>query len=127
MGSSISSRPSAGAADWDNEGRAFSRLFFESSDQIRMICLKDVRRERTSRVTGTESRWTVALLRTPLSIGNPCARPRDICLLLHVDVVGSRLSDGVGFKRRNNYTKRLFAAVCRRMRLFGKDLIDGSH
>ena len=91
MGSSISSRPIVGAADWDNEGRAFSRLF---PRRFRLEPRRMLRRERTSRVTGTESRWTVALLRTPLSIGNPGARPRDICLLLHVDVVGSRLSDG---------------------------------
>lgn len=39
MGSSISSRPIVGAADWDNEGRAFSRLF---SSKIQIRGSKDV-------------------------------------------------------------------------------------
>lgn len=56
---------------------------------------------------------------TPVDRQSRRATERYICLLLHVDVVGSRLSDG-GIKIDGIiYTKRLFAAVCRRMRLFG--------
>lgn len=74
-----------------------------------------LRRERTSRVTGTESRWTVALLRTPLSIGNPGARPRDTVYVSSSSTSTSSaqgLSDGGFLNRRNNLYQKTFLLQC---------------